>query len=79
MSILFESHIGLRFYSITSTFDDTQTDIPALKVKVILPLHAHEQNRPDGRAGLSVCHRMSILSPKCAILIWIFILSLFNK
>ncbi len=35
-------------YSITSTFDSTQTDRLAVKVKVALPLRAHEQNRPDG-------------------------------
>ncbi len=36
-------------YSITSTFNSTLTDRPAVKVKVALPLRAHNQNRPDGR------------------------------
>ncbi len=56
-------------YLITSTFESTQTDRPALALTLILPVHAHKQNRPafpcnalkrgsikvKARAGLSVC------------------------
>ncbi len=43
-------------YSITSTFDSTQTDRPAVKVKVILPLRAHSTSTSSHGCPRSLGH-----------------------